>query len=163
MPEGYGIYLIITAIGRWFNRTVPEIWERAALFTGSFIGWFYALIYFYHRIINAPESWMDRAFGEYGLYFWWTPISLLLASHMPWLKWVRNRPILRLLNGFWLLFSMEAWVILNTSMHRDYQTFDFWSFFLPRALNSIIGLFGFVVFTVMMSFVLKIIQPKEKA
>ncbi|MFT5157703.1 MAG: hypothetical protein ACI83I_002265, partial [Bacteroidia bacterium] len=100
---------------------------KVILLTGSLVGLAYMTEFFiaaYSGVEYEQYAFINRAFGPYYWAYWIMFSCNMLAPQVFWFKWCRTTP--------WFIFMMsiivnigmwfERFVIIVTSLHRDYLT-----------------------------------------
>ena len=128
---GFGVYnltYIILKKSKKLQEKIkfPEI-DKAAITTVLICGAVYLTnwIYDWVIILNNRESEssiavFERLDGPYGFSVYFQQVLYLSACFCFLLKFVRKYLILRFFIGFLFLFNLERFVIIITSLHRDY-------------------------------------------
>lgn len=154
----FGVFTILFVIVSFFVRKdhfVFKIDEQACRFI-SFMGVVFCAIFmmgifllFMNGTEEEKQSMIDRMFGHYWLGFWLPPLLYIFLPQLLRLEKIRNSKIIRLILSIFFIISIERYVILMTSLHRDY---------LPSSWNLSISLwdsiFGIILkLTLFLAFV----------
>lgn len=124
----FGLYSLLFLIVSIFtkNAALYKVDNEAAKFI-SFTGlvyfavWIIGLFVFYFESnIEAQNSILNRMFGRYWFGIWAQPILWLLVTQLLRIKKVYKNIFLRILFSFLLIISIERYIIIITSLHRDY-------------------------------------------
>ncbi len=132
--SGFGMVLTLLLIVRkvlnlteYITTGHLEAMAKVVMLTGSLVGVAYITEFFiaaYSGFEYEQYAFLNRAFGKYWWAYWTMMSCNLLAPQVFWFKWARTTP--------WFLFMMsiivnigmwfERFVIIVTSLHRDYLT-----------------------------------------
>jgi len=133
---GYGLFTLIYLLISLIKRNILRI-ERLDLAANRFIG-FVGVIYFLCVMTSISISMMTA--DDYQIrweplvqVFLWTIITQLL-----WIEKLRKKKLIRLIFSVFLIISFEIFVIVITSLHRDYSSGGLFSGL--SAADIIIGL-----------------------
>ena len=72
---------------------------------------------------NDPEqsnNLQHRLNGRYAFGYWLPPVLLFVASQLLWITFIQKNKVTRLIVGFLLFLSIEKFVLITVSLHRDY-------------------------------------------
>jgi hypothetical protein len=118
---GYGLYTLAFVVFTLFRKPGKMLisWDESA---NLLIRWtgiavlLYSLVSFFlaDRQSNESISW----------YPWIQFFIWIVASQLLWITIFRANRLLRLLVGFAIFFSFEKFVIITTSMNRDFLPSD---------------------------------------
>jgi hypothetical protein len=88
-----------------------------AIGTVMVLGVLHLVILFYNF-----QDLADRAFGEYWYGLWIYPFTYFGLTQLLWFRAIRITKIIRIVIATWIFVVMyfEVFVILVTSLHRDY-------------------------------------------
>ena len=128
---GFGIYnlFFITFRKNKFshNKIKFEKIDQAATITLIICGmiylanWTFDWIYiFANRNSENSKSIFNRLNGPYGFAVYTQQLTYITACLLFLLKFVKKSSIIRFFIGFIFLFNFEKFVIIVTSLHRDY-------------------------------------------
>ncbi|MFT4521378.1 MAG: Ni/Fe-hydrogenase subunit HybB-like protein [Bacteroidia bacterium] len=132
--SGFGMVLTLLVIARkvlnltdYITSEHLEAMCKVILLTGSLVGLAYMTEFFiaaYSGVEYEQYAFINRAFGPYYWAYWIMFSCNMLAPQVFWFKWCRTTP--------WFIFMMsiivnigmwfERFVIIVTSLHRDYLT-----------------------------------------
>ncbi len=132
--SGFGMVLTLLVIARSTLKLEDYITIghldamcKVVMLTGSLVGLAYITEFFiaaYSGYEYEQYAFLNRAFGPYWWAYWTMMSCNLLAPQVFWFKWARTTP--------WFIFIMsiivnigmwfERFVIIVTSLHRDYLT-----------------------------------------
>ncbi|MBP4136557.1 hypothetical protein [Flavobacterium geliluteum] len=124
----FGLYTLLFLLLSIFIKNVVlyKIDNEATKFI-SFVGavyfivWIIGLFVFYAESNTEEQnSMLNRMFGKYWFGIWMQPILWLLITQLLRIKRICKNIFLRILFSFMLIISIERFVILITSLHRDY-------------------------------------------
>jgi hypothetical protein len=118
----------------------------------------FSMVEFNHSIgVSADVA--DRAFGEYWLGWWIYPFTYFGLTQLLWVKHVRQSRATRILIALFIfaVIHIEHFVILVTSLHRDFSTLPPYVV-IHLVINWIISSGIFVVVLILGSDVKKIIR-----
>jgi len=121
---------------------------KVVLATGSMVGYAYGMEFFIAWYSGNPYelyAFKNRAFGPYW-WAYWTMISCnVLSPQVFWFKWCRTKMWFVFIISIFVNIGMwfERFVIIVTSLHRDYQP-SAWGYFIPTWVDiwTLIGTFG---------------------
>ena len=138
---GFGLYSILYLIVLSFikNKTKINFLDKIAInlvvFAGIvyLVGWIIGLYFTFQEITEVEkQSILNRMFGRYWFGFWLQPILWIFTTQILRIEKIRNSIILRLIFSLIFILSIERFIIIMNSMHRDYigsslkmGTFDF--------------------------------------
>ena len=132
--SGFGMVLTLLLVARkvlnyqnYITIGHLEAMAKVVMLTGTMVGLAYITEFFiawYSGVQYEQYAFLNRAFGPYWWAYWTMMSCNLLAPQVFWFKWARTTP--------WFLFIMsiivnvgmwfERFVIIVTSLHRDYLT-----------------------------------------
>ncbi len=126
-----------------------ELMNKIMLTTGSLVGYAYAMEFFIAWYSGNPYEWGAFANRMFGDYWWayWTMVSCnVVFPQLFWFKKLRrNIPVMFVISiliniGMWF----ERFVIIVTSLHRDYLP-SAWGSFSPSMFDVLtyMGTIGF--------------------
>lgn len=112
--HGFAIYSVIGFIANFFLSETNK--EKLTFFdlSASQIGALAGFIYLAMSAVSTLEL------GRYAPVIW-IHLLMILSVQLVWSDKLRKLKWLRLLIAILLLFSVEGWIIMITSMHRDYM------------------------------------------
>ncbi len=136
---------------------VLENMNKVILLTGSMVGYAYIMEFFISWYSGNPIEqfvFINRAFGPYAWSYWVMVSCNVLFPQLFWFKRIRRSiPIMFIISilvnvGMW----MERYVIIVTSLHRDYLPSS-WGMFHPTIYDFgiLAGSFG-LFFTLVLLF-----------
>ncbi|MEO1052319.1 MAG: hypothetical protein AAFX87_16925 [Bacteroidota bacterium] len=138
---GFGFYSIILGFvlitKRSHNSQLLNKIDLAACTAVIIVSWIWLIDFgtdLYHSYLNADNDrfggLLGRMFGSYWYGFWIYPITYLGLPQLLWIKKIRANLISRFCIGIGMLFasSFEQFVIIITSLHRDYLPSSWGSF-----------------------------------
>ncbi|MDX6183545.1 hypothetical protein SGQ44_14910 [Flavobacterium sp. Fl-77] len=86
-----------------------------------FIVWIIGLFVFYAESNTEEQNIMlNRMFGKYWFGIWTQPILWFLVTQLLRVKRIYKNIFLRILFSFMLIISIERFILLTISFHRDY-------------------------------------------
>ena len=132
--SGFGMVLTLVLVARkvlnyenYITIGHLEAMAKVVMLTGTMVGLAYITEFFiawYSGVQYEQYAFLNRAFGPYWWAYWTMMSCNLIAPQVFWFKWARTTP--------WFLFIMsiivnvgmwfERFVIIVTSLHRDYLT-----------------------------------------
>ncbi len=132
--SGFGMVLTLLLVARkvlnyenYITIGHLEAMAKVVMLTGTMVGLAYITEFFiawYSGYEYEQFAFQNRAFGPYWWAYWTMMGCNLLAPQVFWFKWARTTP--------WFLFMLsivvnvgmwfERFVIIVTSLHRDYLT-----------------------------------------
>jgi molybdopterin-containing oxidoreductase family membrane subunit len=125
------------------TRNHLEIMNKLVIATSLMVGYAYIVEFFiawYSGVLYERYVFINRAMGAYSWAYWTMFICNVIVPQLFWFRKIRRSiwliyPIVILVNvGMW----MERFVIIVTSLHRDYLPSS-WGMFTPTWVD--IGLF----------------------
>lgn len=182
--SGFGMVLTLLVIGRVVLKQEEYITMghldamcKVVMLTGSMVGLAYITEFFiaaYSGVEYEQYAFINRATGPYAWAYWIMMSCNLIAPQVFWTKWARSTPwfifVLSIIVNIGMWF--ERFVIIVTSLHRDYITSS-WAMYTPTwvEFSILIGSFG-LFFTLYFLFVrylptinmseIKAILPKKQ-
>ncbi len=131
--------------------------NKVILLTGSMVGYSYIMEFFIGWYSQNPfEQFViiNRAFGPYAIVYWIMISCNVLFPQLFWFRRLRRSiPVMFIISilvnvGMWL----ERYVIIVTSLHRDYLPSS-WGIFIPSLydIGILLGSFG-LFFTLILLF-----------
>lgn len=85
------------------------------------IAWIIGIFVFYTESnVEEQNNMLNRMFGKYWVGFWVQPILWFSITQLVRIKKIRRNVFLRIIFSFLLLISIEKYVIIIVSFHRDY-------------------------------------------
>jgi hypothetical protein len=151
---GFGYYSILFFILKWSSYKKEIILEfdnfasKLIIYIGViyFILWFLSVFIYYFNYANDIEKneFTQRLIGKYSFGIWAQPVFWLTITQLLRLKFFKNSLLFRILMSLSFLITFERFVIIITSLHRDY---------LPSSWS-----FGFSWFELLLTFPLRIIE-----
>lgn len=153
--SGFGMVLTLLLIARkvlnyqeYITINHLEAMAKIIMLTGTLVGLAYITEFFiawYSGVEYEQYAFLNRAFGPYWWAYWTMMSCNLIAPQVFWFKWARTTP--------WFLFMLsiivnvgmwfERFVIIVTSLHRDYLTSS-WAMYSPSwvEIGIFLGTFG---------------------
>ena len=128
---GFAVYSFYFVIFKHFtfykkNLTLQKI-EAASITLVSIAGLLYSIFWIYETgsillgdDVDTKNNFIQRFFGPYSFSLWLHPIMYLVTTQILRIKKVANNTILRIIISFLLFLNFEKYVIIVTSLHRDY-------------------------------------------
>ena len=129
---GFGFYGLATLLGYGFmsepQRQTSRQLNGAATLLVRVVGILYLLFIAVSWIpwllapmnISVVEPQWKRLLGPSGFFVLYEPITLLAFTQLFWIKALRQSLWVTAIFGLILMFDPEKWVILLTSIHRDF-------------------------------------------
>jgi len=128
---GFGVYnlayLFFKHTKLLKNQTQLTAIDKAATITLIICGLIYLIAFivdwsliFIHFESENSQLLFQRLKGPYGFGLYVQQATYIIISLLFTLKFVREKSIIRFLLAFILLFNFERFVIIVTSLHRDY-------------------------------------------
>lgn len=125
-----------------------DVMNKIIIFTSLIVGYAYMIelfIAWYGGVAEERYAFANRAFGPYAWGYWTMVSCNVILPQLLWFKKIRRSirlmyPIIILVNlGMW----MERFVIIVTSLHRDYLPSS-WDMFYPTWIDIglLAGSFG---------------------
>lgn len=110
--------------------------------------WFGASLYYWNISDESRAALLNRISGKYAFAYWLQPTLYCIIPQFLWFQKIRENYISRFLIAFFLFFSFEKFVIIVTSLHRDYLPSS-WTIYSDSIFPNIIYgiLWKFVLFT----------------
>lgn len=128
---GFGLYSMLFLLGRrWFSNSKGEQlddFDRWAVRVAVVAGFLYlgvvmgrtTLLFMTLEDVEAWEHLHQRLFGRYA-YGFWVPHLLNGSVLLLGIKRLRASKWIRLVVSLMVMLSIEKWIIVMTSFHRDY-------------------------------------------
>lgn len=114
LVHGFALYSLIGFIASFFlsetNQQKIKRFDLSACQIGAIGGFIYL----------ATASVSTLGLGRYAPVIW-IQLLMILSVQLVWSDKLRTLKWLRLLIACLLLFSLEGWIIMITSTHRDYM------------------------------------------
>ncbi|RZJ69622.1 hypothetical protein [Flavobacterium sp.] len=82
--------------------------------------WMGETILIWNTSDESQNAILNRMTGSYALAYWLQPMLYSVIPQLLWMRKVRENYISRFLIAFFLFFNFEKFVIIVTSLHRDY-------------------------------------------
>ncbi|HMY46291.1 MAG TPA: polysulfide reductase NrfD, partial [Leptospiraceae bacterium] len=163
--SGFGMVLTLLIIMREVFRlteyiTIKHLENMAKIvtLTGSLVGLAYGTEFFiawYGGSQFEGFTFINRAFGPYWWSYWIMISCNVISPQLFWFRAIRTNPVALWIISIFVNIGMwfERWVIIVTSLHRDYLPSS-WDMFIPTIHDYLIliGSFGmfftfFLLFT----------------
>ncbi|MBP6303727.1 MAG: polysulfide reductase NrfD [Bacteroidia bacterium] len=153
--SGFGMVLTLLVIGRVVLKQEDYITMghldamcKVVMLTGSMVGLAYITEFFiawYSGVEYEQYAFINRATGPYAWAYWIMMSCNLIAPQVFWTKWARSTPWFIFLLSIIVNIGMwfERFVIIVTSLHRDYITSS-WAMYTPTIteFSILLGSFG---------------------
>lgn len=156
---GFGWYSILFFIFRLFKYKKEFFveFDKQACKTVAFLGiaygivWIIAVSLTYFSVMNEEEKtqFIHRLTGPYSFGYWFQPLFWVMLTQLLRIRFVRRFLIFRLLICISFILTFERFVIIVTSLHRDY---------LPSSWSLYNYGFGIKWWEFLLSFIVKIIE-----
>lgn len=153
---GFGWYSILFFIFRLFKYKKEFLAEfdknacKTVVFLGIGFGviWLLAVTLAYFTVMTQEEKtqFLQRLTGEYSFGIWFQPLFWVVLTQLLRFRFVRRFLLFRILIAIPFILTFERFVIIVTSLHRDY---------LPSSWSMHIG---FTWWEFLLSFIIKIIE-----
>ncbi len=154
---GFGWYSVMFFILRLFKyrKDILTEFDKNACKTFIFLGilfavvWFLAVMLDYALIMTEDEKmqFLGRLTGEYSFGIWFQPLFWLMITQLIRFNIVKKYLFFRILIVIPFVLTFERFVIIVTSLHRDYLPsswtmyedlgFTWWEFLLSILLKAI--------------------------
>lgn len=153
--SGFGMVLTLLLVARkvlnyenYITIGHLEAMAKVVMLTGTMVGLAYITEFFiawYSGYEYEQYAFLNRMFGPYWWAYWTMMSCNLIAPQVFWFKWARTTP--------WFLFMLsiivnvgmwfERFVIIVTSLHRDYLTSS-WAMYSASwvEIGIFVGTFG---------------------
>lgn len=124
----FGLYTLLYLLLSIFVKK-PQLYkiDKEAVQFISFVGivyfvvWIIGTIVFYAESNPEEKSYMlRRMFGKYAIGFWLQPILWFTITQLLRFRKIYKNVFLRIVFSFLLIISIERFVIIIISFHRDY-------------------------------------------
>jgi molybdopterin-containing oxidoreductase family membrane subunit len=124
----FGLYSFLFLILSIFIKKIAfyQFDNQAKMFI-SFVGVLYIIFWSLGTIVyyidcNPEEksAMIDRMFGKYWFSIWIQPLFWFALSQIFRIKFLSKNILIRIFASFFLIFSIERLIIINSSFHRDY-------------------------------------------
>lgn len=124
----FGLYSILFLLVSIFAKNpflykIDEESKKLISFLGIIylVVWFIGVFVFYlESNTDEKSSMLDRMFGIYWFGFWLQPLLWFSITQFLRIKRLSNNVFLRIIFSVFLIISIERYVIVITSLHRDY-------------------------------------------
>lgn len=142
---GFAVYSFFFVVYKHFDfykkSDTLKLIDQSAITVVSIAGLAYAAVWLFDialilfgKDLEAKSSFIRRATGIYWLGYWLQPVLYILTTQLLRIKKIANNSFLRFFLAFLLFFNFEKFVIIVTSLHRDYlpsswEMFGNFSFF----------------------------------
>ncbi|RZJ50656.1 MAG: hypothetical protein EOO44_15940 [Flavobacterium sp.] len=129
----FGLYTLLYLLLSIFVKK-PQLYkiDKEAVQFISFVGIVYFLVWIIGTIVFYAESnpeeksyMLQRMFGKYAIGFWLQPILWFTITQLLRFRKIYKNVFLRILFSFLLIISIEKFVIVMISFHRDYLPSSF--------------------------------------
>ncbi|WP_046746157.1 hypothetical protein [Kordia zhangzhouensis] len=171
---GFGFYSISYFIIKDFFKDKKWLadFDKSAIETVIYIGIIWFVLWLFGTISNyfeletelQKEEYCNEQIGKYAYAFWVQPLFWFILTQLFRLKFVTKYLITRIIISLLFVITIERFIILITSFHRDYLPSD-WSFGYNFTLNPYWILIGwmaniliFIVLTLIYHFGIKKIK-----
>ncbi|MBZ4044543.1 hypothetical protein [Flavobacterium hibisci] len=124
----FGLYTLLYLLLSVFVKK-PQLYktDKEAVQFISFVGIIYFLVWIIGTIVFYAESnpeeqsyMLQRMFGKYAIGFWLQPILWFTITQLLRFRKIYKNVFLRIVFSFLLIISIERFVILIITFHRDY-------------------------------------------
>ena len=171
---GFGYYSILYFLLKAFlkNKEKLQEFDKSVVQLIIRLGfvwitlWLIELLVFYIELENATEKaqYLNRLFGKYAFAIWIQPIFWFLLTQAYRLKFFYKYLINRIIISVLFIITFERFVILITSLHRDYLPSS-WALNNEYGLNTgylIAGLLGKILVVLIVFFLYHFVLKKIK-
>lgn len=127
---GFGWYSILFFVLRLFNYKKEFLTEfdKHACKTAVLLGilfalvWLIAVIFNYFLVLETDEKaqFIHRITGPYSFGYWFQPLFWLILTQLLRIRFVNRFLLFRILIVIPFILTFERFVIIVTSLHRDY-------------------------------------------
>ena len=125
---GFGAFTLLWVLAALFRKNdkvldgIDRMGSHIIAIAGlAFTGiWLARFLSMYYGTGPETDDFHDRLFGKYGYTLWVHPVIYLLVTQSLWFGIVQTNKVVRLIIAFLLAFSIEKYIIVLTSFHRDY-------------------------------------------
>ena len=125
---GYGLYsllflLAIAFVKKTWIRKMDETANQFIAFVGIvyLMAWIATVfVLYYQNSAQVQEQMLHRMFGKYWFGFWLQPLLWFGVAQLLRYEKVYRNVLSRIVISLILMVSIERFVILVTSLHRDY-------------------------------------------
>ncbi|OOV25048.1 hypothetical protein BXU11_15980 [Flavobacterium sp. LM5] len=126
---GFGLYSILYLIVSLFIKNkakinfVDKIATNLVVFAGIiyFTSWIIGIYFTFQEITEEEkQSVLNRMFGKYWFGYWLQPILWIFTTQILRIDKIRDSKILRFIFSLIFILSIERFIIILTSIHRDY-------------------------------------------
>ena len=156
---GFGWYSILFFILRLFKYQKEFLaeFDKQACKTLTFLGlaygivWIIAVLLTYFNVMNEEEKaqFIRRLTGPYSFGYWFQPLFWVMLTQSLRIRFIRRLLIFRLLICISFILTFERFVIMITSLHRDY---------LPSSWRIFSLDFGITWWVFILSLIIKTIE-----
>lgn len=150
---GFGFYSIIYFIFKAIYKDKKWLadFDKSAIRTVIYIGiiwfvlWLIGTVAYYFELKDElqREEYYNELTGQYAYAFWIQPLLWLLLTQLFRVKFVTKYLISRIIISLLFIVTIERFIILVTTFHRDYLPSD-WSFGYNFTLNPYWILIGWI-------------------
>jgi hypothetical protein len=128
---GFAVYSVFFIVFKRFpfykkNTAYSKI-DQAAITVVGLAGLLYASIWIYEisTILMGDDAshknqLLSRMTSKYAIGFWLQPLTYIFFSQIVWFKKIAKHSFLRGIIAFFLFLNFEKFVIIATTIHRDY-------------------------------------------
>jgi 2-polyprenyl-3-methyl-5-hydroxy-6-metoxy-1,4-benzoquinol methylase len=124
----FGLYSILYAIVTLFYRNPAiDAFDRSASQLIRWIAWLFLLAVIIYSIalyssgtLQEKQMLLLRISGPYAFAYWTRPLSWIVFTQLLRIQKVRRNKLIRLFLSICMIVSFEQYVIIVTSLHRDY-------------------------------------------
>lgn len=146
---GFALYsLLYIILAQFIKKPILEIIDNEANKLISFVGLLYLLVWAIGIATmigqnNSEENTelFSRIFGKYWFGYWMQPLLWIAATQLLRLKAIRKNILSRIIISLVLLISIEQFVLLTVSLHRDYLPSS-WHLYDGLDLSPFVLIFG---------------------
>lgn len=127
---GFGFYSIIYFLLKWFlrDKTFISDFDKSAVQLIIYLGfawlilWLIGTLVFYIGLENEieKEEYYGHLTGKYSYGIWIQPIFWFLLTQLYRIKIIRKYLFFRIVISLLFIVTYERFVIIVTSLHRDY-------------------------------------------
>jgi hypothetical protein len=120
--NGYALFSVVFVISSFFINN--KFWLEKVHDSSNKILIWGGLVYFVPILIWLADTVCDAEFirrlHKYWFYAWFQPAFWVLLTQLLWFKRIAKSRIMRLIISFFLVVSFEMYVLIISSLRRDY-------------------------------------------
>ena len=130
------VFWVLTKREQLFGHGIVKI-DDVVVQTTMVWGILHFILIISELVEMNDESQLDRrAFGKYWFGFWMYPLTYFGLTQLLWIDRIRKSKVARVLLALWVfaILHLEKFVIIVTSLHRDFSPEGGPWYMLPRVV-----------------------------